>query len=267
MASLEIRQFRCLSDNYGVIIHDPSAGVAAAIDTPDEDAVRTELTRAGLKLTHIFTTHHHGDHVAGHAGLKRETGCKIYGPAKDRGQIPGMDVEVKEGDVLPFGNFELHVIETPGHTLGHVSFYIPHAEQTAIFGEKSGVAFVGDTLFSVGCGRVIEGQHNAMWASLQKLMALPKDTLIYCGHEYTAGNVAFALAVNPENEALQQRKIEVDLATRDGKPTLPITLARELETNPFLRVNDANIRAHLGLGDSAPAAQVFETLRRRKDNF
>jgi hydroxyacylglutathione hydrolase len=267
MPTLDIRQFPCLKDNYGVLIHDPVAGVTAAIDAPEEAAVREELKRAGLKLTHIFTTHHHFDHTAGHEGLKRETGCKIYGPEKEAAKIPGIDVKVKEGDRIAFGSFELQVLETPGHTLGHVTYVIPKAEQTSLAGSKSGVAFVGDTLFSVGCGRVIEGTYAQMWHSLEKLMPLPADTLIYCGHEYTQSNIKFALSVEPGNADLLQRQQEVELARKDGKPALPVSLEQEFKTNPFLRVKSEAIRKALGLGTEAPDEKVFEELRRRKDNF
>lgn len=267
MPTLEIRQFICRSDNFGVLLHDRDAGVTAAIDAPDEAAVRNELRKAGLSLTHIFTTHHHADHTAGNQGLKRETGCVIYGPAKEASSIPGIDVSVKEGDTFNFGSFEVKVFETPGHTRGHIAYYIPQAEQMSAAGSKSGVAFVGDTLFSVGCGRVLEGSYADLWHSLKKIMALPADMLIYCGHEYTQSNVAFALTVEPDNEALRKRKDEVDSARREGKPTLPVTLGQELETNPFLRVKSAAIRKNVGLTHDTPDEKVFEELRRRKDKF
>jgi hydroxyacylglutathione hydrolase len=266
MTALKIVQFPCRQDNYGVLIHDPQAGVTAAIDAPEERAVREALLRAGLKLTHIFTTHHHHDHVEGHLGLKRETGCTIYGPAAEAANIPGIDKTVKEGDSLPFGSFELQVIETPGHTRGGVTYYIPDAIDTAA-GSKTGVAFAGDTLFSVGCGRVIEGTHAQMWASLEKIAALPSTTLIYCGHEYTQSNIRFALSVEPKNTALLARKSEVDALRSEGKATLPTVLANELAVNPFLRVNSPEIRQNLGLGSDVPAAEVFAELRRRKDQF
>jgi hydroxyacylglutathione hydrolase len=267
MSKLEIRQFPCRSDNYGVLIHDEAAGITAAIDAPDEKAVRDELKRAGWHLTDIFTTHHHFDHVEGNLGLKRETGCTIYGPAKEAADIPGIDKTVRQGDKIQFGGFEAEVLETPGHTPGHVTFYIPEAVQAASAGTKSGVAFVGDTLFSVGCGRVMEGRHAEMWHSLEKLFALPPATFIYCGHEYTQSNVNFALAVDPDNEALRKRKREVDALRAEGKPTLPVLLATELETNPFLRVGSSAIRKSLGMGADVPNAKVFEELRRRKDHF
>jgi hydroxyacylglutathione hydrolase len=266
MTALEIVQFPCRQDNYGVLIHDGRAGVTAAIDAPEEAAVREALRRAGLKLTHIFTTHHHHDHVEGHLGLKRETGCTIYGPAAEATNIPGIDKSVKEGDTLPFGSFELQVIETPGHTRGGVTYYIPDAVASPA-GGNTGVAFAGDTLFSAGCGRVIEGSYAQMWASLEKIAGLPPATLIYCGHEYTQSNIRFALSVEPKNEALLARKSEVDALRSEGKPALPTVLANELAVNPFLRVNSPEIRQNLGLSPDVPAANVFEELRRRKDRF
>jgi hydroxyacylglutathione hydrolase len=260
MATLEIIQFPCWNDNYGVLIHDAQSQVTASIDAPEEDAVREALQKAGLKLTHIFTTHHHHDHVEGHKGLKKETGCKIYGSAKEAAQTPGIDIEVKDGDRIPFGAFEVLVLETPGHTRGAVTYYIPDA-----IAPGQGVAFTGDTMFSAGCGRVFEGTHAQLWHSLEKIAALPASTLIYCGHEYTQPNIRFALAVEPGNEALQKRKGEVDALRAQGKPTLPVPLATELETNPFLRVNSPAIRESLGLPAETAPAKVFEELRLRKD--
>ncbi|MGO9170614.1 MAG: hydroxyacylglutathione hydrolase [Rhodomicrobium sp.] len=262
MAALEILQFPCREDNIGVLIHDRQSGVTAAIDAPEENAVRQALRQGGLKLTHIFTTHHHYDHVEGLAGLKRETGCTIYGPAQEAAEIPGIDVSVKEGDRLPFGSYEVHVLETPGHTRGGVAYYIPGA-----LASGAGVAFTGDTLFSAGCGRLFEGTYAQLWHSLEKIAALPPATQIYCGHEYTQSNLKFAVAVEPHNEALLKRKTEVDALRVKGKSTLPVTLANELETNPFLRVNSPEIRKRLGFGPDVPPAEVFEELRRRKDTF
>jgi hydroxyacylglutathione hydrolase len=260
MAALEILQFPCWNDNYGVLVHDRQAGVTASVDAPEEAAVREALHEAGLMLTHIFTTHHHHDHVEGHVGLKRETGCTIYGPAGEASLIPAIDVTVNEGSRLPFGAFEVRVLETPGHTRGAVTYFIPEAVAPG-----KGVAFTGDTLFSAGCGRLFEGTAAQMWHSLEKIAGLPPSTLIYCGHEYTQNNIRFALSVEPGNEALQRRKAEVDALRAEDKPTLPVPLATELETNPFLRVNSPAIRQSLGFGPDAPAAKVFEELRRRKD--
>lgn len=266
MSTIEIRQFPCRSDNYGVLVHDSSTSVTAAIDAPDAEAVRAELRKAGWTLTHIFTTHYHFDHVAGNEALKRETNCTIYGPGKEAHDIPAIDIPIEEGERLTFGSIEVQVLQTPGHTPGHVTYFIPNAV-TAGNGRNSGVAFAGDTLFSVGCGRVIEGRHAEMWRSLQRIMALPQDTLIYCGHEYTAANIRFALTVDPENAALLDRKREVEALRSRGEATLPVTLARELETNPFLRPKSPAIRKSLGLAADVPDSKVFEELRRLKDRF
>jgi hydroxyacylglutathione hydrolase len=265
MPTLEIRQFICRHDNYGVLIHDRSTGVTASIDAPDAHAIREELADAGWTLTHIFTTHHHFDHVAGHEALKRETNCTIYGPGLEERDIPGIDIAIEEGECLTFGSIEVQALQTPGHTPGGVTYFMPNAMDTP--GGRRGVAFTGDTLFSVGCGRVMEGRHAEMWRSLEKIAALPPDTLLYCGHEYTQANIRFALTVEPENAALLDRKREVDALMSRGDPALPVPLGVELETNPFLRVNSAAIRRSLGLGPDAADAKVFEELRRRKDRF
>lgn len=254
MPKLEIEQFLCLSDNYGVLIHDPEAGVTAAIDAPDAKAVLAQLEAKGWTLTHLFVTHHHGDHTGGNLALKEATGCTIYGPAAEADRIPGIDVEVTDGDVIRFGDFDVKVIETPGHTIGHIAYWIPDAK----------VVFVGDTLFALGAGRVFEGTAEVMWRSLQKLMRLPPDTEIYCGHEYTQANARFALTLEPDNLALVNRAKEVDLLRDQGKPTLPTRLDRELETNPFLRPNVTAIRAKLGML-YAPDWHVFAAIRERKN--
>jgi len=262
MAALEILQFPCWKDNYGVLIHDKQSGLTASIDAPEEAAVRKALHGAGLMLTHIFTTHHHHDHVEGHVGLKRETGCTIYGPEGEASLIPAIDITVTDGGRLQFGSYEVQVLETPGHTRGAVTYFIPDA-----IAPGEGIAFTGDTLFSAGCGRVFEGTHAQLWRSLEKIARLPASTLIYCGHEYTQGNIRFALSVEPGNQALLKRKAEVDALRAEGKPALPVPLATELETNPFLRVNSPAIRQSLGFGPDTPPEKVFEELRRRKDRF
>ena len=254
MSDLEIFQFPCRSDNYGVLIHDADAGVTAAIDAPDGQKVLEALAQKGWKLTHIFTTHYHGDHTEGNARLKTETGCEIIGPQAEADRIAGIDRGVKEGDTISFGRFAVNVLETPGHTAGHASYYIPDAN----------VAFVGDTLFAMGCGRLFEGSPQLMWSSLQKIMALPPNTTLYCGHEYTQANAKFALTVDPENEVLQQRAAHVDVLRGEGLPTLPTSLVKELKTNPFLRANDPLIRAHLGM-ENQEDWEVFAEIRARKD--
>lgn len=254
MAKLEIHQFPCLEDNYGVLIHDPDAGLTASIDAPDAGAVRAASAATGWTLTHILTTHHHNDHTAGNLVLKGETGCTIIGPRKEAERIPGLDRAVGDGDSFPFGSAQVQVIDTPGHTAGHVSYWIPaHA-----------VAFVGDTLFAMGCGRVFEGSYETMWASLSKLRRLPAATRIYCGHEYTLSNGRFGLSIEPGNEALRTRVAEAEALRAEGKPTLPTRLDRELETNVFLRTRSPEIRSRLGLA-AAEDWQVFAAVRERKN--
>jgi hydroxyacylglutathione hydrolase len=254
MPKLEIEQFPCLSDNYAVLIHDAESGLTASTDTPDAKAILERLDAKGWRLTHVLNTHHHGDHTGGNQRLKEATGCTIIGPLAEADRIPGIDVAVSEGDKIPFGAFKIKVIETPGHTVGHVAYWIPEAR----------VAFVGDTLFAMGAGRIFEGNAEMMWNSLKKLMALPRDTEIYCGHEYTAANARFALTVDPENAALQNRAKEVDQLRDKNKPTLPTRLDRELETNPFLRPHVTAIRAILGM-PYAPDWKVFAAIRERKN--
>lgn len=254
MAELEIHQFPCLSDNYGVLIRDAETGAVAAIDAPEVGCVRKAMADTGWRITHILTTHHHADHTDGNLALKSETGCRIIGPRGEAARIPGLDEAVGEGDTVRLGAQAVRVIETPGHTAGHIAYWIPGAE----------VAFVGDTLFAIGCGRVNEGTYETMWRSLAKLMALPPATRIFCGHEYTLANARFALTIEPENEALQRRAKEVEGLRAAGKPTLPTTIALELETNPFLRPGSAAIRRRLGMADAADW-QVFGEIRDRKN--
>ena len=254
MPKLDVHQFPCLSDNYGVLIHDAERELTASIDAPDAGTVAAALKEKGWRLTHILTTHHHGDHTAGNLALKADTRCTIIGPRAEAAKVPGIDKPVGEGDTFEFGGFEVRVLDTPGHTAGHITYWLPSA----------GIAFVGDTLFAIGCGRVIEGNAQMMWNSLRKLMALPKDTTIYCGHEYTQANARFALTIEPENEALQKRAKEVDELRAAGKPTLPTKLGLELETNPFLRPSSPAIQKRLGMVGK-PEWQIFGEIRERKN--
>jgi hydroxyacylglutathione hydrolase len=256
MATLQIYQFPCLSDNYGVLIHDASARLTASIDAPEAAKVRAALKEKGWTLTHILTTHHHADHTGGNAALKAETGCTVIGPRGEAAKIPGIDTKVGEGDTFAFGTHQVRVLETPGHTAGQVNYFIPSAK----------VAFSGDTLFAIGCGRVIEGTAQTMWNSLKKLMALPADTAVYCGHEYTQANAAFALTIEPGNPALQKRAREVDELRAAGKPTLPTTIGLELETNPFLRPHIPAIQKRLGM-EGRPEWEIFAEIRERKNKF
>ncbi len=254
MPKLDILQFACRSDNYGVLIHDEAAGATAAIDAPDAEPILANLKEKGWRLTHLLITHHHGDHTAGNLQLKEATGCTVIGPRAEEDRIPGIDRGVGEGDKIAFGEFEIQVIETPGHTIGHVTYWIPAAS----------VAFVGDTLFAMGCGRIFEGNAKVMWTSLKKLMTLPPETKIYCGHEYTGANAKFALTIDPENAALQKRAREVAELRAKGLATLPTRLDLELETNPFLRPHIAAIRQRLGMQHD-PDWRVFAEIRERRN--
>jgi hydroxyacylglutathione hydrolase len=253
---VDVEQFICRTDNFGVLLHDAASGLTAAIDAPDAGAIRTALARHGWQLTHLLITHHHGDHTEGLAELKRVTGCTVIGPAGEAHRIAGLDVHVKGGNRFLLGNRAIDVIDTPGHTMGQVAFHVPDARRL----------FAADCLFSLGCGRLLEGSAADMWGSLQRLMALPGETLLHCGHEYTLANARFALSIDPDNTALQARAGEAERLRADGLMTLPVTLAAERATNPFLRPQDAAIRARLGM-EAASDLEVFTELRRRKDRF
>lgn len=256
MSTLEIHQFPCLSDNYGYLLHDPEAEVTASIDTPDADAIGAELKRRGWRLTHILNTHHHADHAGGNLALKKQTGCTIVGPAADAERIPGIDVPVGDGDSFAFGNHAVQVYDTPGHTRGHIVYRI--AEQ--------GVAFVGDTLFAMGCGRLFEGTPAQMWRSLQKIMAWPDETILYCAHEYTEANGRFALTVEPGNHELASRMRDVVERRARGEPTVPTDLAAEKATNPFLRPDSLDLRSTIGMPEGE-TVEVFARVRELKDRF
>jgi hydroxyacylglutathione hydrolase len=258
---IEIEHFACRTDNFGVILHDPASGQTASIDAPEAEAVISALARRGWALTHVLSTHHHPDHVEGNLALKAKFGCTIIGPAAEAAQIPGIDVQVKGGNRFLFGRHAVDVIDTPGHTLGQIAYHLPGQH----------LLFAADCLFSLGCGRLFEGTAAMMWASLQRLMALPPETTLYCGHEYSAANARFALSVDPDNPALQARAAEITRLQAANLPTLPVKLSSELAANPFLRPHDPAIRARLGKENAnikhASDAEVFAQLRLMKDRF
>jgi hydroxyacylglutathione hydrolase len=245
----------CLADNYSYLLHDPASNSACVVDPAEADKVAATLEARGWTLTHILNTHHHFDHVGGNEGLKARYGATVFAPQDESAPIPGMDVGVTPGGKIPFGGHMFEIIATPGHTAGHVAFHCPGTDQV----------FVGDTLFSMGCGRLFEGTAVQMWASMQRLMALPDSTKIYCGHEYTQSNAHFALSLEPGNQDLQTRAAEVDTLRAQGQPTLPSTLDLEKRTNPFLRPHSAEIRQTLNMKGADDTA-VFAEIRRRKDN-
>ncbi len=254
--SAKVHLFPCRQDNFGVLIHDPDTGVTAAIDAPETAAVEKALKDTGWKLSEILVTHHHADHTDGIPELKAHHKCRVVAPAGEAARIKMVDETVSEGDHVRVGNLEARVIETPGHTAGHISYFFP----------KDKIAFVGDTLFSIGCGRVIEGTMDQMWASLLKLRDLPDDTQIYCGHEYTDANIRFAKTIEPNNKALATRAEEVYGLRAAGKPTIPVTIGDEKKDNPFLRADVAEVAEFLGMAGK-PAADVFAEIRERKNKF
>ena len=245
---LEVRQFPCLQDNYGFLIHDRGSGVTATIDTPDAEAILAELERSGWgRLDFILNTHWHQDHAGGNLRLKAETGCTIVAPAEVEKLSP-IDRLVRGGDTVNLGETTLEVIDTPGHTLGHIAYVSP----------ADRMAFVGDTIFAMGCGRLFEGTAEQMWSSLQRLAGLPEDTRVYCAHEYTAANARFALTVDQAPQ-VKARAQEVFSARERGEPTVPTTVGLEKATNPFLRAP--------GLVEAASEAQAFGKVRAAKDAF
>lgn len=239
---LTARAIPILSDNYAWLLRAEASGARAIVDPADADPCIQAILDDGGRLDLILLTHHHDDHIAGVAAVRERFGAKVVGAAADRHRLPKLDQAVAEGDVVQLGECTLDVIETPGHTRGHISFFCPQGD----------VLICADTLFSLGCGRVIEGTMAEMFDSLQKLAKLPADSLVCCGHEYTQSNARFALHADPDNVALQRRAAEVDRLRAEHKETVPSRLADELETNPFLR---------------APDAARFGELRRQKDSF
>jgi hydroxyacylglutathione hydrolase len=252
-----IHQFLCLKDNFGVLVHDPRTRTTASIDAPEAGPILAALAAREWELTDILITHHHADHVQGIAGLKTEfPGARVIGPAKEATKIGGLDLAIGEGDTAATGALEAIVIEVPGHTSGHVAYWF----------EDEDIIFAGDTLFAMGCGRAFEERPAVLFQSLMKLAALPGETQVYCGHEYTLANARFALTVDPSNAILKKRA-EVAARQREaGEFTLPTTITIELATNPFLRADDPDIQAGLGMAGADPEA-VFTELRERKNKM
>ena len=254
--SLEIEQIPCLSDNYGYLVHEPTQGITAAIDTPEAAPILAALERRGWQLDYIWNTHHHYDHAGNNEIIKAATGAQVSAPAAEADKIPAIDKTIREGDTVQLGAVSAQVLDVGGHTRGHIAYY---------FAEDD-IVFVGDTLFALGCGRVFEGTMAQMWTSLSKLAALPRKTRSYCAHEYTSANADFALTIDPDNAALIERIAQIKIARGQGLPTVPSTIGEELDTNPFLRVDDGAIRAHLDM-PRAENVDVFAEIRRRKDSF
>jgi hydroxyacylglutathione hydrolase len=253
---LEIIQIPVLTDNYIYLLHDSVSGETAAVDPALAQPVLDVIKQRGWQLTYILNTHHHGDHVGGNLELKRETGCQIIGSAADKHRIPAIDRCVSDGEHITIGKHSAQVMETAGHTSGHIVYYF--AEDNALF--------CGDTLFVMGCGRLFEGSAEQLWQSLQKLKTLPAETRVYCAHEYSENNARFALSVEPDNLALQQKMKVIQQRRANNLPTVPSTIGEELSTNPFLREDSPAIRATLSCMTNTPV-EVFARLRRLKDSF
>ena len=253
--ALHFHQFAYRSDNYGVLIHEDETGETACIDAGDAQATFQALDEKGWKLSELWITHHHADHTSHIGEIKEKTGAHVIGP--DYGsKIAGLDQAIKEGDIFEFAGHKITPIHTPGHTMDMLNYYV----------EDGNVLFSGDTLFVMGCGRLFEGSPEVMWQSLQKLMGLPPETMIYCAHEYTIANAAFALSVDPKNEDLQNRSELITAIRAADQSTVPTMLSIELATNPFLRIGDEKIREHLDMVDASDT-EVFTEIRKRKDNF
>jgi hydroxyacylglutathione hydrolase len=253
---LNVELIPCLTDNYAYLLHDPADGLCAVVDPSEPDPVTRALAARGLKLTHILNTHHHFDHTGGNIPLKEMFGAAVVGPEKDGERIPALDIGVTESAPWKFGSYTARILEIPAHTRAHIAF---------VFADED-IAFTGDTLFAMGCGRLFEGTPQMMWSSLSKLMRLPDAMRIYCGHEYTLSNGRFALTVEPNNPALQARVREVESVRAQSQPTIPSTMGLEKKTNPFLRPDSPEIRRTLGMHEADDVA-VFAEIRRRKDNF
>ena len=250
----EIRLIPCLSDNYAVLLKEGDTVVL--IDAPEAGPIEAALKKEGWRLTHILVTHKHADHIDGIPALKAAYSPEVIGPEAEKASIPGLTRTVREGDRVKIGPFEADVYETPGHTKGHVVYHLP----------KEKLLFSGDTLFALGCGRLFEDTPAAMWHSLLKLRALPDDTEVYCGHEYTLSNARFSLTVDPGNAALKARAAEIEAARKADKPTVPFNLGLEKATSPFLRADDPEVAKGVGKAGAAPEI-VFAEVRERKNNF
>lgn len=253
---LELVTVPCLSDNYAYLIHDAETGHTAVIDVPEAGPILAALDAQQWRLTDILITHHHDDHIQGVDTLRARTGAMVLGAAADAHRLPRLDLALTEADSFSIGRDFARVIDVPGHTLGHIAFHFP----------DSRLCFTADSLMAGGCGRLFEGTPAQMHASLQKLGQLPADTLICSGHEYTASNLRFALTLEPDNPKLISRQAEVAARRAQGRPTVPVPLGVELQTNPYLRAHLPALKAAVGLPD-ADDVMVFAEIRARKDKF
>ena len=253
---LDVSIIKCLSDNYSYLIRDKKTNLVGVVDPSEFNAVDSKISKTYKKLDFILNTHHHDDHVGGNMDLKKKYNSKIVCSSYDESRIPGVDVKKSDGDRFSLGETDFKIIHIPGHTLGHIAFY----------SEKTNVIFVGDTLFSLGCGRIFEGTFEQMFASLEKIKNLSKNTMIYCGHEYTNKNGQFCISIDKENIKLRGRIEDAKSKTQKKLPTIPTTLGEELETNIFFRCDNKKIKSNLKM-DNASKLEVFTKLRNLKDKF
>lgn len=253
---LEIMTIPCLSDNYAFLAHDAASGETALIDVPEAGPVIDALARTGWSLSHVLLTHHHADHIQGLPELLAKHPAIVVGAKADASRLPDLDIALAEGDTITIGADTGRVIDVSGHTIGHIAFHFP----------ASNAVFTADSLMALGCGRLFEGTPTQMWTSLSKLAALPADTTVYSGHEYTTANGAFALTIEPGNAALVARVADIKTARANDVPTVPSPLALELATNPFLRAAEPSVQKGVGMTGADPVA-VFTEVRARKDNF
>ena len=251
-----IKIIPCLSDNYAYIIRDEHTNKNILVDAPEHEPIEKYLDEKALSLDFILITHHHSDHIDGVNYLKNKYSPKIIGASRDKHRLPQLDIEVEEGKQLSIGSKTFNIYDVDGHTVGHIAY--------ALLEDKA--LFTGDSLMVMGCGRLFEGTPDDMWKSLKKLKQLPKDTMIYSGHEYTKSNIEFALSVDPQNEKLKARRIRTLDSIAKGIPTVPSTLEEELETNPFLRESEASILDNIDTVESDPVSR-FAKIRALKDNF
>jgi hydroxyacylglutathione hydrolase len=254
--SAEIHVFRCLDDNIGALVHDPSTGACAAIDAPEEGPIVAALAEKGWSLSDILVTHRHQDHVQAIPALKQRTGCRVVAPVKSGSAVPAVDAWVREGDTVHVGDLQAHVWETPGHCADHISYWF--AADRALF--------AGDTIFTLGCGRVLDSTYAALWASLERLAGLPDEARVYSGHDYVLSNARFALAVEPDNLALRNRAAEAERAKAEGRFLVPSTMGEERATNPFIRAHEPVV-ARSVQKEGAPPGEVFQALREWKNRF
>jgi hydroxyacylglutathione hydrolase len=257
-AMLEVHQFPCLEDNYGYLLHDPASGETACIDTPDGEEYLRQAAAKGWRITQIWNTHWHPDHAGGNAAIRAATGCTITAPATEYARIAAIapvDRAVKHNETARIGAHTARVIDVGGHTNGHIAYHLPQA----------GIAFVGDAVFMLGCGRMFEGTAPQFWTSLSRIKALPPETVLYCAHEYTESNARFARHADPDNAALRAYADEVAEKRARGEWTVPARLERELAANPFLRADDPALQARWGAAGDAVA--TFAALRAAKDSF